>query len=261
MAQLDVRIVDRRPGETYDDRQFVDAASLSGTQPLKSLLAAAGIPPAQHAQWEALDVEADVIDDQRLLQLRQLPCSIVNLRRRAGAGEKRAAGAAAAQGGKVARSSGAGAAVSAGAASREPAGYAAEAWPCAEGANRIQELGSSVPLLNALQELIDNAIRALLARRAKEPSSPLEIYVHVWQEGDVWLLSVRDTGIGMNTSQIADWGRLHVSEAITRLHADGTKARGLEEGAIDNPFYASGKLHFAGVGGKSAAMAISADDG
>ena len=77
----------------------------------------------------------------------------------------------------------------------------------------------------------------------------------------VWLLSVRDTGIGMDTSQIPGWGRLHVSEAITRLHADGTPARGLEEGASDNPFYGSGLLHFAGVGGKSAAMAVSARDG
>ena len=103
MAQLDVRVADRRPGETFDDRRFLDAASLSETQPLQSLLAAAGIPPAQHADWEAIDVEGDALSEQRLLQLRSLECSIVILRRQrdgAGAGGKRKADGGPSGGGK-----------------------------------------------------------------------------------------------------------------------------------------------------------------
>ena len=245
MSRLDVRVVDPGAAEPYVSR-FVDAAVTGEAQPLASLLAAMGIPAAQHADWEALDAEAEVMDDARLRQLRELRCSIVNLRRKQDAAPR----------GKVARGSGVGAAQSAGEASRQGLdGYKPELWPCADGENRMQELGSYMPLLNALLELIDNAIRALLARRNRDATAPLEIRLHAWQEGDLWLLSVRDTGVGMDDKQIHQWGTLHVSEAITRRHADGSPARGLEEGPLENPFYASGLLHFAGVGGKSASMA------
>jgi len=251
MSRLDVRLVDHGAAEPYVSR-FIDAAVTGEAQPLASLLAAMGVPAAQHADWEALDAEAEMMDDARLRQLRELRCSIVNLRRKQEAAPR----------GKVARGSGVGAAQSAGEASRQPAaGYVSEKWPCADGENRWQELGSNMSLINALHELIDNAIRALLARRNRDATAPLEIRLHAWKEGDLWLLSVRDTGIGMDDTQIHKWGTLHVSEAITRLHADGTPARGLEEGPMDNPFYASGLLHFAGVGGKCASMAACTPDG
>jgi hypothetical protein len=102
MSRLDVRIVDHGAAEPYVSR-FIDAAVTGEAQPLASLLAAMGVPAAQHADWEALDAEAEMMDDARLRQLRELRCSIVNLRRKQAVQHRKpaaeAGGCAARQGG------------------------------------------------------------------------------------------------------------------------------------------------------------------
>jgi hypothetical protein len=72
-------------------------------------------------------------------------------------------------------------------------------------------IGKDFPMWNALLELVDNAVRALIMRAELEgDDAPNEIYIFVWQEpgNGVWCLSVRDTGIGMNKKQIGNWATL-----------------------------------------------------
>jgi hypothetical protein len=72
-------------------------------------------------------------------------------------------------------------------------------------------IGKDFPMWNALLELVDNAVRALIMRAELEGNdAPNEIYIFVWQEpgNGVWCLSVRDTGIGMNKKQIGHWATL-----------------------------------------------------
>jgi hypothetical protein len=110
-----------------------------------------------------------------------------------------------------------------------------------------RSLGSDFSLVNALLEMIDNAIRALLMRRG---AALREVHVSCLRgPTGSWCLLVRDTGVGMPASRFHEWAILGVHDGTHRPVDDV------------NPCFPDGNLHYWGVGGKCAALRIVRENG
>jgi hypothetical protein len=282
-------------------QKFVDMPLLAGDTPLAALLSEVGVAAAKHAQWDAYDSELRPLSNRVLAALRDRGARnlIVQLRRRpsskrpavavgggAGVADMPAAAAkaprvraGAASAGAAARAGGAGAS-GAGAArgdaeaeeEEEPAEdeYRAEMWACSLSSTYFDEVGRDFPLVNALMELIDNAVRAVRLRAERAAAAaggarapPREVHVRLWQEGGaggVWRLSVRDTGVGMTRKGVPEWARMHSNDGSRRQLEDGSWALA-PEGEADNPFFPNGDLHFAGIGAKNGSLALCTQEG
>jgi hypothetical protein len=109
--------------------------------------------------------------------------------------------------------------------------YQAEKWQAPPTYRLLDGLGEGFPRYNAVLELIDNGVRALVlrARRDGAATPPLELCVMLWSTLNLkWCLSVRDTGIGMPASHVPIWATLGGDDGSKRpdecgnpCHPDG----------------------------------------
>jgi hypothetical protein len=109
-----------------------------------------------------------------------------------------------------------------------------------------RSLGSDFSLLNAICEALDNAIRACIRRGAD--GAPREVHLSLVKRANgKWCLLVRDTGVGLDHTELPLWATLGVQEEAGRPAVDG-----------EDPGAPNGDLHRYGVGGKCAALRICA---
>jgi hypothetical protein len=119
----------------------------------------------------------------------------------------------------------------------------------------LDNLGADFPVWNAILEISDNALRAILLRLLRgggAEEAPLvgELRILVMKEPNgKWCLTVRDNGVGLDAASIPTWATLGGQ--------DGT-ARPTEHA---NPWHPDGNLHFYGVGGKCASLRLCTDTG
>jgi hypothetical protein len=94
--------------------------------------------------------------------------------------------------------------------------------------------------------VVDNGIRAIFMRA----DGPREVHISLLRaRNGVWCLRIRDTGCGLDASEMPNWAILGVNDGVTRPVDDVS------------PAFPDGNLHFWGVGGKCAALRLAADGG
>jgi hypothetical protein len=225
----------------FEDK-FVSLAALrSAADPMAALFTALGATPDI---WRAFDTGGQELTGVLLRSINDTNFLIL-LHRKKRAGPEHEAGGTATPTNRARTGDASGFAAGAGKDQYVPEEWLAEKWPAPPTYRLLDGLGEGFPRYNAILELIDNGVRALVLRAPLEGAAtvPLELRVMLWSAPNLkWCLSVRDTGIGMPASHVPIWATLGGDDGLQRpnewgnpCHPDGACMQHAMRGVLRLP--------------------------